>query len=68
MGKDAIRLNSPTINEFCGSGQYEYKRDGFVKVDVAMPPSTTMVDHLLSNDSGKNLFPGMTNLNRPVGE
>ena len=63
MGKDAIKLNSPTINEFCGSGQYEYKRDGFVKVDVAMPPSTTMVDHLLSNDSGRNLFPGMTNLN-----
>ena len=61
MGKNALTMNSPAIKKyFCDKGESSLQREGFVRVDKPMPPSTTMEDQLLSNDSGRILYQGKT--------
>ena len=47
MGKDALTMSSPAIKKyFCGEEESYLHREGFVRVDKPMPPSTTMEDHV----------------------
>jgi WG containing repeat len=63
MGKNALTMSSPAIKKyFCDTEESYFQREGFVRVDKPMPPSTTMEDQLLSNDAGKILFQGKTDL------
>jgi hypothetical protein len=57
VGKDAFEKNSAAIKETCGPVDYWKFRDGFKPLDIDLPPSSD-VDKLLTDKSGKKLFPG----------
>jgi hypothetical protein len=58
MGKDALTKDSPAIKEICGTPKSEF-RDGFAKLDIPLPPSTTQMIYMLVNQAGKKLFRGI---------
>jgi WG containing repeat len=57
-GKDALTKDSPAIKELCGTPKSKL-RDGFAKLDIPLPPSTTQMTYMLVNQAGKKLFRGI---------
>jgi hypothetical protein len=49
-----------TIKKSCLSEEIKDEpRDGFVKLDIPIPPSTTDINYMLTNQAGKKLFRGI---------
>jgi WG containing repeat len=64
MGKDAFTTNSPAVKELCDDSASNNFHDGFVTRDLDLLPSSLM-DQVLENEAGKQLFPGQRSKARP---
>jgi WG containing repeat len=58
IGKDAFAKNYPKLKKICNAPDFWKIRDGFKLLDITLLPSTTDIDQVLANQTGKQLFPG----------